>query len=75
MAQGLDLGLAKSISHFNMLCMSVLSYVGQLYAPTPEVLKQEERMLQVIVRGPFNAIPSQDLQNLQSIGFPNQAAS
>eukprot|EP00959_Pyramimonas_sp_CCMP1952_P395820 8293627-Pyramimonas_sp.AAC.1 len=46
MAQGLDLGLAKSTSHFNMLCMSVLPYVGQLCAPTPEVLKEEERMLQ-----------------------------
>eukprot|EP00959_Pyramimonas_sp_CCMP1952_P441175 9236022-Pyramimonas_sp.AAC.1 len=32
-------------------------------------------MLQVIVRGPFSAIPSQDLQNLQRIGFPIQAAS
>eukprot|EP00959_Pyramimonas_sp_CCMP1952_P014678 310970-Pyramimonas_sp.AAC.1 len=46
MVQGLDLGLAKSISHFNMLCMSVLSCAGQLCAPAPEVLKEEERMLQ-----------------------------
>eukprot|EP00959_Pyramimonas_sp_CCMP1952_P359107 7519122-Pyramimonas_sp.AAC.1 len=46
MVQGLGLGHVKSISHFNMLCMSVLSYVGQVCAPAPEVLKEEERMLQ-----------------------------
>ena len=69
----LDCGLVTKVSLYNMLAISKLSYVAAFLPPSRDILKVEKRALQLVLRGPWNAIPDGVFQNLKSIGFPVQA--
>jgi len=69
----LDCGVITKISLYNMLAISKLSYVAAFLPPNREVLKVEKRALQLLLRGPWNAIPDGVVKNLKSLGFPVQA--
>ena len=69
----LDCGLLTKISLYNMLAISKLSYVASFLPPNVSVLKAENRALQLLCRGPWNAIPPSLLKSVRAIGMPSQA--
>lgn len=50
-----------------------LSYVASLLPPNKDALKAENRALQTLCRGPWNAIPPSLLKSVKQIGMPTQA--
>ena len=68
----LDCGLVTKISLYNMLAISKLSFVASFFRPNQDILKSERRALQLLLRGPWQAIPDNLLKNLKVLGFPNQ---
>ena len=69
----LDCGLLTKISLYNMLAIAKLSYVASFLPPSEEILKAENRALQTLCRGPWNAIPPKLLKSTRQIGMPSQA--
>ena len=69
----LDCGLMTKISLYNMLAISKLSYVASFLPPNKDALKAENRALQTLCRGPWNAIPPSLLKSVKQIGMPTQA--
>ena len=69
----LDCGLLTKISLYNMLAIAKLSYVASFLHPNKEILKAENRALQTLCRGPWNAIPPKLLKSTRQIGMPSQA--
>ncbi len=69
----LDCGLITKVTLYNMLAISKLSYVAAFLPPNRDILKVEKRALQLLLRGPWNAIPDGLTKNLCSLGFPVQA--
>ena len=69
----LDCGLVTKISLYNMLAISKLSYIASFFPPDHNILKAEKRALQLLLNGPWNAIPDGLVKNLQCLGFPVQA--
>ena len=69
----LDCGMITKISLYNMLAISKLSYIAAFLPPNREILKIEKRALQLLLRGPWNAIPDGVIKNLKSLGLPVQA--
>ena len=69
----LDCGLLTKISLYNMLAISKLSYVASFLPPNPAAFKAENRALQTLCRGPWNAIPPNLLKSVKQIGMPSQA--
>ena len=64
------LGLVASAHFYNQLCITVLSFIGQLsYAPR-RVLSLESKMVQTLAAGPYNALTPPLLQNLDSVCLP-----
>ena len=55
-----------------MLAISKLSYVATFFPPNRTILLAENRAIQLVSRGPWNAIPAQALKALKTIGLPNQ---
>ena len=71
----LDCGLTTSLSLYNMLAHSTLSYVSAFFLPNATALAVEKWGLQKILRGPWNAIPSRPVFDFKVIGLPVQARS
>ena len=69
----LDCGLLTKISLYNMLSISKLSFVASFFAPNKDALCAENRALQLLARGPWNAIPANMLKHVKQIGMPAQA--
>ena len=69
----LDCGLLTKISLYNMLAISKLSYVAAFLPPNRDILRIESRALQLLLRGPWNAIPAGVLKHACSLGLPTQA--
>ena len=69
----LDCGMVTKISLYNMLAISKLSYIAAFLPPSREILKVEKRALQLLLRGPWNAIPDGVVKNLKALGLPVQA--
>ena len=69
----LDCGLLTKISLYNMLAIAKLSYIASFLPPNPAILKAENRALQTLCRGPWNAIPPSLLKAVKQIGMPSQA--
>ena len=69
----LDCGLLTKISLYNMLAIAKLSYIASFLPPNPDILKAENRALQTLCRGPWNAIPPSLLKAVRQIGMPAQA--
>ena len=68
----LDCGLLTKISLYNMLAISKLSYVAAFLPPNREILKIESRAIQLLLRGPWNAVPADALKHVKIIGLPTQ---
>ena len=68
--RNLECGFCTTNSLYNILCMSKLSFVGQFFPPTPSVLRRENWGIQVIQKGPWNAIPSNIMAKLVSVSMP-----
>ena len=56
-----------------MLAISKLSYIAAFLPPNREILRIEKRALQLLLRGPWNAIPDGVVKNLKVLGLPVQA--
>ena len=56
-----------------MLAISKLFYVAASLPPNTDILKIESRALQLLLRGPWNAIPSGVLKHAEALGLPSQA--
>jgi len=56
-----------------MLAISKLSYVAAFFPPSRAILKVEKRALQLLLRGPWNAIPDECLKHTRLLGLPAQA--
>ena len=56
-----------------MLAIAKLSYVASFLPPSSDILKAENRALQTLCRGPWNAIPPKLLKSTRQIGMPSQA--
>ena len=69
----LDCGLLTKISLYNMLAIAKLSYVASFLPPNSAALKAENKALQCLCRGPWNAIPPNLLKSVKQIGMPSQA--
>ena len=69
----LDCGIVTKISLYNMLAISKLSYVAAFLPPNRDILKVEKRALQLLLRGPWNAIPDGVVKNLKCLGLPVEA--
>ena len=69
----LDCGLMIKISLYNMLAIAKMSYVASFLPPNKDALKAENRALQTLCRGPWNAIPPALLKSVKQIGMPAQA--
>jgi hypothetical protein len=69
----LDCGLLTKLSLYNMIAISKLSYVASFIPPNPAALRAENRALQLLCRGPWNAIPPALLKSVKAIGIPVQA--
>ena len=69
----LDCGIVTKVSLYNMLAISKLSFVAAFFPPSRDILKVEKRALQLLLRGPWNAIPDGFVKNLKCIGLPTQA--
>jgi len=69
----LDCGLLTKISLYNMIAITKLSYVASFFPPNIAALRAEKRALQLLCRGPWNAIPPNLLKSVKSIGIPAQA--
>eukprot|EP00959_Pyramimonas_sp_CCMP1952_P198469 4151429-Pyramimonas_sp.AAC.1 len=68
--KSLKLGLLASLSAYNMVCFSVLSFVGQFLPPPQEALRTVREGLQSLTNGPRHAFPPLVLQHLKEIGAP-----
>ena len=68
----LDCGMMTKISLYNILAISKLSFVGQFHPPNKIALRAEHRAIQLLSRGPWNAIPPRLLKSLKSIVLPTQ---
>ena len=69
----LDCGMVTKISLYNMLAISKLSFVAAFLPPNREILQIGKRALQLLLRGPWNAIPDGVVKNLKIRGLPVQA--
>ena len=69
----LECGVLTKIALYNMLAISKLGYVATFFAPTASVFKAEDRALQLLLKGPWNAIPGRIMKNLKQFGFPIEA--
>ena len=69
----LDCGLLTKISLYNMIAITKLSYVASFFPPNIAAIRAEKRALQLLCRGPWNAIPPNLLKSVKSIGIPSQA--
>jgi len=58
---------------YNMLALSKLSYVAAFLPPSRSILKVESRGLQLLLRGPWNAIPGQVIKSISHLGLPTKA--
>eukprot|EP00972_Heterocapsa_arctica_P093887 13847313-Heterocapsa_arctica.AAC.1 len=59
-----------------MFAVSVLSYLWQLCAPPPELIKAQDSLLRKLVPGPGDWTHKEDLFVLNSeLGFPSQFKS
>ena len=56
-----------------MIAITKLSYVASFFPPNVAALRAEKRALQLLCRGPWNAIPPNLLKSVKSIGIPAQA--
>ena len=56
-----------------MIAISKLSYVASFLHPNCAAIRSENRALQLLCRGPWNAIPPNLLKSIKSIGMPAQA--
>lgn len=63
-----NIGFTTNIRHHNTYTVSQLQYVAQFYEPTPEVLKQEKKLIGRLMVGPRGAVPVECLLALWSVG-------
>ena len=69
------IGLFGSILQYNSLAISCMGFISQLeHVPVP-VLHKETRMLQLLTRGPYNAISKEALVNLRLLGLSSSFKS
>ena len=71
----LDCGLTTKISLYNMLAISKLSYVATFFPPTRAALLAENRAVQLVSKGPWNAFPPRRLSPSSCLGFPINAVT
>ena len=67
--RGMGVGLQASAYQYNIFCVSVLSYVGQVSFAPPEALKQERFALQLLTAGPWNTFTGAFLVRMDTCGF------
>ena len=65
-------GLADKIILFNVMCLSLLSFLAQLVEATPEVQARIDYWQQKFAGGPWNWITAADMRNLKGLGFQKQ---
>ena len=70
----LDCGLLTKISLYNMLAISKLSFVASFVPPNLAAKRAESRALQILARGPWNALHPGLLKGARSLGMPSQAS-
>jgi len=68
----LDCGMVTKVSLYNMLAISKLSFVASFFQPDKSALRAENRAIQLLTRGPWNAMPPSMMKALKSIGLPTQ---
>ena len=73
--RSIDAGLATTISLYNVLAASKVSWIGSFVCPSDELLNLERKSLQRLTRGPWQSLTFELLTNLQTIGFPTQFQS
>jgi hypothetical protein len=56
-----------------MIAITKLSYVASFLPPNLAAIRAEKRALQLLCRGPWNAIPPDLLKSVKTIGMPAQA--
>eukprot|EP00972_Heterocapsa_arctica_P098823 14581158-Heterocapsa_arctica.AAC.1 len=59
--KAMGLGLTRSILLYNRHAAPLWQYIGQLYAPSFEVLRCERKMLQRLVCGPYQSFNAEML--------------
>ena len=69
----LDCGLLTKLSLYNMLAVSKLFFVASFVPPNQAAKRAESRALQILGRGPWNALHPGILKNAKVIGMPTQA--
>ena len=69
----LSCGLLTKVSLYNMLAIAKLSYIASFLPLNVAAFRAENRALQTLCRGPWNAIPPNLLKSVKQIGMPAQA--
>ena len=72
MIRNFGLGLIASINLYNMLAVSVLSYVAAFQEPPRTVLRREYFAINKITAGPCHAIPPSLLKHATNVGLSMQ---
>ena len=68
----IDAGFTPTISLYNILCMSICSWVGSFHAPSRDLSTLESKSLQRLTHGPWNVFSKTSLFNLKLFGLPVQ---
>ena len=73
--RGIDAGFTSTMSLYNILCVSICSWIGSFVPPSKELLRLEAKSLQRLTHGPWNVFPIQLLFHAKCIGYPTQFQS
>ena len=66
----IDAGFVPTIYLYNILCVSVASWIGSFVPPNSEILVLESKLLQRLSRGPWNVFPKHFFSSLNLRGCP-----
>ena len=66
--RNLGLGFCRAVSNYQIHAVSVLQFVAQFEEVPPETLKAEMRSSQLLVAGPWNAIPLDMMHQFKDLG-------
>eukprot|EP00959_Pyramimonas_sp_CCMP1952_P406226 8513427-Pyramimonas_sp.AAC.1 len=69
----MGLGLAVTLSTFQVMCLSVLQFVLQLYPVPQHVLKIYQETLQLLMAAPRHSFSYNMITRLKSLGFDCEA--
>ena len=72
---GIDAGFIPTIYLYNVLCVSITSWIGSFLPPSDKLLTLESKTLQRILRCPWNVFPKALLLQLKTLGLTTQYQS